>query len=317
MQLVASTPRSKPVPEAIRDVVAAVSPDELRAIVERISIPRVHGTPGNQAVRRTIFDLLSASQGGRIGVVMDDAGNVVVGDPRQADVLIGAHYDSVPGTPGADDNASGVAALIAAARAIGPREGVCYVAFDGEECGFVGSRALVAGIGPHRPEQVHVLEMVGYASREAGSQENPVPLIQAPTVGDFLGVVGSHKSRGVLDHVLSTAGSHAVPVQGLYLPDVPLEMIEQISHHLLRSDHAPFWRAGLPALMWTDTAEFRNPHYHRATDTPETLDYEFLAGVTRLLVHVVLSGVGADPSAARTRPGNRRSRPFEEEGGRR
>ena len=80
-------------------------------------------------------------------------------------------------------------------------------------------------------------------------------------------------------------------MQGLYLPDVPLEMIRQISHHLLRSDHAPFWRAGLPALMWTDTAEFRNPHYHRPTDTPETLDYEFLAGVTRLLVHVVLSGL--------------------------
>ena len=78
------------------------------------------------------------------------------------------------------------------------------------------------------------------------------------------------------------ADAHPVPVQGLYLPDVPLGMIEGISHHLLRSDHAPFWRAGLPALMWTDTAEFRNPHYHRATDTPETLDHDFLAGVTRL-----------------------------------
>jgi len=60
------------------------------------------------------------------------------------------------------------------------------------------------------------------------------------------------------------------------------------------SDHAPFWRAGLPALMWTDTAEFRNPHYHWHTDTPETLDYEFLTGVTRLLVHSVLSEFRAD-----------------------
>ncbi len=124
-----------------------------------------------------------------------------------------------------------------------------------------------------------------------GSQRNPSPLIQAPTVGDFLGLVGIHRSRPILDHVLATASCHTVPVQGLYLPDVPLELVLQISHHLLRSDHAPFWRAGLPALMWTDTAEFRNPHYHRPTDTPETLDYEFLAGVTRLLVHVVLSGV--------------------------
>jgi len=105
--------------------------------------------------------------------------------------------------------------------------------------------------------------------------------IQTPTVGDFLGLVGTYGSRQLLNHVL-------------FLPDVPLEMIERISHHLLRSDHAPFWRAGLPALMWTDTAEFRNPHYHRPTDTPETLDYEFLAGVTRLLVHAVLSEFRAD-----------------------
>ena len=229
---------------------------------------------------------------GRLGVEVDGAGNVVVGDPRRARILVGAHYDSIPGSPGADDNASGVAALLAAARALGPREGVCYVAFDGEEHGHVGSRALVAGLGGHRLEQVHVLEMVGYASREPGSQRNPSPLIQAPTVGDFLGLVGTHRSGPILDHVLATADCHAVPVQGLYLPDVPLEVIRQISHHLLRSDHAPFWRAGLPALMWTDTAEFRNPHYHRPTDTPETLDYEFLAGVTRLLVHVVLSGLG-------------------------
>jgi hypothetical protein len=107
-------------------------------------------------------------------------------------------------------------------------------------------------------------------------------------------MVGTHRSGSLLDHVLATASCHAVLVQALYLPDVPLEVVRQISHHLLRSDHVPFWRAGLPALMWTDTAEFRNPHYHRPTDTRETLDYEFLAGVTRLLVHAVLSGLGGE-----------------------
>ena len=288
---VSSTPNSKPVPESFRGAIDAVSRDDLREIVERISIPRAHGTAENQAVRRTIFDLFSTSRAGGLAVEVDDAGNVVVGEPRRARVLIGAHYDSVPGTPGADDNASGVAALVAAVRAIGRQEEVCFVAFDGEECGFLGSRALVAGLGPHRPEQVHVLEMIGFASREPGSQTNPVPLIQVPTVGDFLGVVGTHGSREMLDHVLATADAHGVPVQGLYLPDVPLGIIEEISHHLLRSDHAPFWRVGLPALMWTDTAEFRNPHYHRATDTPETLDYGFLAEVTRLLVHSVLTAI--------------------------
>jgi Zn-dependent M28 family amino/carboxypeptidase len=291
MQLVPSTPNSKPVPEFFRGLLAAISESDLREVVERISVPRVTGTPENEAVRRSVIELFSDTEVGRLGVEVDEAGNVVVGDLQRASILIGAHYDSIPGTPGADDNASGVAALISTARAIGPQEEVCYVAFDGEECGFVGSRALVARLGRHRPEQVHVLEMVGYVSRELGSQRNPIPAMQAPTVGDFLGLVGSYGSRQLLDHVLSTADSHAVTVQALFLPDVPLEMIGGISHHLLRSDHAPFWREGISALMWTDTSEFRNPHYHLPTDTPETLDYEFLAGVTRLLVHAVLSGL--------------------------
>jgi Zn-dependent M28 family amino/carboxypeptidase len=296
MQLVASTPGSQPIDESVRGPLDAVSPGGLREIVERISIPRPHRSPMNQAVRQSIVDLLSVAQDGRLNVRVDGAGNVVAGDPGRAGILVGAHYDSIPGTPGADDNASAVAALIVAARAIGPREDVCFVAFDGEECGFVGSRALVAGLGMHRPRQVHILEMVGYASRAPGSQRNPLPAIQAPVVGDFLAVVGTHGSREMLDHVLATASAHNLPVQGLYLPDVPLAMIEEISHHVVRSDHAPFWRAGLPALMWTDTAEFRNPHYHRATDTPDTLDYDFLTGVTRLLVHAVLSGAAADPT---------------------
>lgn len=291
MRLVPSRPNSKPIPEPIRSLLASISQNDLREVVERISFPRPTGTPENEAVRRSVIELFSDSEVGHLSIKVDEAGNVVVGEPRQAKILVGAHYDSIPGTPGADDNASGVSALIAAARAIGPQEKVCYVAFDGEECGFIGSRALVAGLGQLRPEQVHILEMVGYASREPGSQRNPIPLIQAPTVGDFLALVGTFGSRRLLDHVLATAACHAVPVQGLFLPDVPVEMIGRISHHLLRSDHAPFWRQEIPALMWTDTAEFRNPHYHLPTDTPESLDYEFLAEVTSLLVHAVLSSL--------------------------
>src|SRR5579885_1570460 len=127
MRLVASTPSSKPVPGAVAGAIDTVYPDDLREIVERIGIPRAHGTPENRAVRRTIGDLLSDSPAGRLGVEVDEGGNVVLGDPGRATVLVGAHYDSVPGTPGADDNASGVAALIVAARAIGPRPGVCFV----------------------------------------------------------------------------------------------------------------------------------------------------------------------------------------------
>ena len=294
MRLVASTPNSKPVPEAIRGRLAAISQDDLREVVERISVPRPTGTPENEAVRRSIIELFSGMETGHLGVGVDDAGNVVMGDPRRANILIGAHYDSIPGTLGADDNASGVAALIATARAIGSpgRHLLCRLRRRGMRVRRqpgAGRRAGGAspGAGPH-PGDGRLCQ------QGAGLTKQPRPAIQAPTVGDFLGLVGTYGSRRLLDHVLTTADGHAVPVQGLDPPDVPLEMIGRISHHLLRSDHSPFWRAGLPALMWTDTAEFRNPHYHRPTDTPETLDYEFLAGVTRLLVHAVLSEFRAD-----------------------
>ena len=216
-----------------------------------------------------------------------------MGDPRRARVLVGAHYDAVPGTPGADDNASALAVLLGAATTVGPHDQVCYVAFNGEECDLAGSRAFVGRLGRNRLEQVHVLEMVGYTSRAPGSQLNPIPPTRVPTVGDFLGLVGTHRSRaspgscprpGKLIH---RAGPGALPAA-----TVPLGVIRRLAPHVLRSDQAPFWEAGLPALMWTDTAEFRNPNYHRPTDLPETLDYEFMAGVARLLIHVVLSGLG-------------------------
>ena len=156
MRLVASTPNSKPVPEAIRDRLAAISQDDLREVVERISVPRPTGTPENEAVRRSIIELFSGMETGRLGVEVDDAGNVVVGDPRRAKILIGAHYDSIPGTPGADDNASGVAALIATARAIGPQEGslLCRLRRRGMRVRRqpgAGRRARGAspGAGPH------------------------------------------------------------------------------------------------------------------------------------------------------------------------
>jgi hypothetical protein len=83
--------------------------------------------------------------------------------------------------------------------------------------------------------------------------------------------------------IIAAAGGISVPVVGLVIPPgLPLEAIRQLSPHLLRSDHAPFWEKNIPAVMWTDTSEFRNPHYHQPTDMPETLDYEFMAEVGKL-----------------------------------
>jgi Zn-dependent M28 family amino/carboxypeptidase len=291
LRLVAATPNSTPLPGSYQALSNSISQIDLRDTVKRVAVPRVYGTAENEAVRKTIFDLLSDTQGGQSRITIDDAGNVIAGVPQRARILIGAHYDAVPGTPGADDNASAVAVLLTSAQAIGPHKNLCYIAFNGEECGFVGSEALVKSLGRKRPEQVHILEMVGYANKAPSSQANPIPLIQCPDVADFLGMVGTQQSRNVLDHVLACAGYSKIPVLGLYLPDSSLGEIRAIAPHVFRSDHDPFWRKGIPALMWTDTAEFRNPNYHQPTDTPDTLDYGFMVEVSRLLIHSVLSSL--------------------------
>src|SRR5207248_2714499 len=143
---------------------------------------------------------------------------------------------------------------------------VMYVAFNAEECDLAGSREFVKEIAGQmkKLEQVHVLEMVGYRDRRPNTQKNPLPMIQTPTTADFLGIV-ANKSN-LVEKIVEAAGCISVPVVGLAIPEgLPLAAIGQISPHLLRSDHAPFWEVGIPAIMWTDTSEFRNPHYHQTS----------------------------------------------------
>jgi len=213
----------------------------------------------------------------------------VLTEPRAAEVLlVGAHFDSVPGSPGADDNASAVAAMLACARALartGIAERTVFAAFNREEDGLLGSKDFVArhlaGCG-YRVVSAVILEMVGYRDRRKGSQSVPPGLpVVLPDAGDFLGVVGDARSGRDLHRLMSCARCYTseVPAVGL---EVPVGLATQYPD-LLRSDHQPLWAAGIPALMWTDTSEFRNPHYHRASDNPATLDYDFLTSVARLL----------------------------------
>jgi len=197
----------------------------------------------------------------------------------------------MPNTPGADDNASAVAVMLAVARCLGSPSDVAYVAFNGEECGLVGSHEFAEKMcgDMNRLEQVHILEMVGYRDRRPRSQRNPLPIGQTPTTGDFLGIVANQ--GGLVEQIIRQVGCIAVPVVGVAIPEgTPLAGIKQWSPQLLRSDHACFWEKNIPAAMWTDTAEFRNPHYHQATDTPDTLDYEFMAEVGKLLASMVRPG---------------------------
>lgn len=278
LQLQHSKPGTKP-------STVSIDHDYLADIVKRLSFPRVYGTPANAKAEEMVADEFLRMFGScfRVGKTR----NVCFGRPETARILIGAHFDSVPNTPGADDNASAVAVMMAVAETLGPRKDVMYVAFNAEECNLAGSLEFVEEMDEMEAlEQVHVLEMVGYRDHRPNSQKNPLPMIQAPTTGDFLAVV-ANKSH-LVDQIIEAAGNISVPLVGLALPPgLPLDAIRQISPHLLRSDHAPFWEKDIPAVMWTDTSEFRNPHYHQPTDTPDTPDYEFMAEVGELLMIIV------------------------------
>ena len=206
-------------------------------------------------------------------------------------IVVGAHYDSVAGSPGADDNASGVAALLELARLLAgttlPRT-VRFVAFANEEAPFfygdeMGSKLYAARAhaqGEH-VEAMLSLETMGYFTDQPGSQRYPFPFSYLyPDTGNFIGFVGNFSSRTLVRQAVGTfRASTAFPSEGVAAPS-GMEGIHW-------SDHWSFWQAGYPAIMVTDTAPFRYPHYHDETDMPEQLDYTGLARVTGGLAEVV------------------------------
>ncbi len=210
---------------------------------------------------------------------------------RQEIVVVGAHYDTVPGSPGANDNATGVAALLALARAFtGDQQTrtLRFVAFANEEpphfqTATMGSR-VYAQRCRSRGEQIVAmlcLESMGCFSDQAGSQKAPPGLEGGfPDTGDFLAFVGDENSQYFVDAAKSTfarvAGLRAEG--GVFAPSLP---------GVSWSDHASFWQAGYPAVMVTDTALYRDPHYHQPTDTAEKIDFEKLLLATRGLEAVV------------------------------
>ena len=269
---------------AVADALRQVSPDNLRDYVGLLSFPRHYVVERrfNLLARDLLLAHLRAF--GYEPVLQGAYDNIVAttGDEGPY-LLLGAHYDSVPGTPGADDNASAVAACLECARLI-KQHGVgsaMIVLFNREEDGLLGSSDFVAARGWPVAE-AHVFEMVGYCTHEPKSQRMPpgLPVALAPDVGDFIALLANSRSNAVAEKILALAATY-VPESRVVALKIYLGL-ERFFGHLLRSDHAPFWKAGIPALMWTDTSEFRNPHYHRASDTPATLDYTYLAQVTRL-----------------------------------
>jgi Zn-dependent M28 family amino/carboxypeptidase len=277
--------------------------DVFRAHVRHLAAtPRPPGTKAHREAARYIREYLAQA-----GYKVEEAGFREAGfaglnlltkplpdRPELPLLIVGAHYDSVPHSPGADDNASAVAALLDLARALAPRleqadscrARLQLAAYDLEEFGLVGSIVHSRAVKKARTILLGMisLEMLGYADNRPGSQGLPPHLAHLyPNVANFIGVVGNEASRELLQTV--TAGMKSVaglPVEFLAVPGNG-----QVLAETRLSDHASFWDHGFPALMITDTSFFRNPHYHQPSDTPETLDYEFLAKVTAGVVAAV------------------------------
>jgi aminopeptidase YwaD len=198
--------------------------------------------------------------------------------------ILGAHYDTVPGSPGADDNASAIAVLLEVARniqAVPLDSTVRLIAFCLEEYGYIGSTHYVENLkkGEEKILGMISLEMVGFT----GPRQNYPPYLNPkcyPNVGDFIAIVGNERSRELLERVCQSFKT--------YIPQIPLEFIivpgnGEGMEEVRLSDHSTFWDQGISALMVTDTGFLRNPNYHLSSDTMETLNFEFM--------HKVATGV--------------------------
>jgi len=204
---------------------------------------------------------------------------------RRPRLTVGAHLDSRPDTPGADDNASAVAALLEIARLVTSAElndgqlELELVAFDLEENGMLGGRehARLARQADIDLRGMISLEMLGYCDHTPGSQSLPRNLVGLyPDTGDFIAVIGNQNSTELIERFrIGAEQTSGLPIETLQVPSNG----EALQATRL-SDHSPFWDAGYPALMITDTSFLRNPHYHRPSDTLETLDMDFLHRVT-------------------------------------
>jgi peptidase M28-like protein len=195
-------------------------------------------------------------------------------------LILGAHYDTVPGSPGADDNASAVAVLLEIARDIQPASlamTVRFIAFTLEESGYIGSSRYVASLKKRKENVVGMisLEMVGFTGPK---QDYPSYLDPKyyPNVGDFIALVGNERSQKLLESVSRSFKTHIseLPLESLKVPGNGEKMEE-----VRLSDHSVFWDAGYAALLVTDTSFLRNPNYHLPSDRTETLDFEFMQKV--------------------------------------
>lgn len=225
-------------------------------------------------------------------------------------LVIGAHFDAAPKAPGADDNGTGTSALLELARVLKdqPRRRTVRLAFFNlEETGLIGSTRYVESLpkdGPQRIVGMVSLEMLGYFSDAPDSQKSPIPKVEGvwdpPTVGDSIAVVGIARDRAFSQRLIGEMGKSEPNLKITVVDFLPIPVPD-----MMRSDHRPFVMAGHPAVMITDTANFRNPHYHQPTDTIDTLDsvrYTLVVRAVAGAVHEMANGEAWVPATPAPQP---------------
>ncbi|MEL7350701.1 MAG: M28 family peptidase [Cyanobacteria bacterium P01_A01_bin.116] len=241
-------------------------------------------------------------------------------DPAAGAIVLGAHYDTMMDSPGADDNGSAIATLLEAARIFStaantlenatpaneaplnisrsfPARSLQLVFFDQEEHqteagkGLLGSVAFTKSTATaHNIKGAVILDMIGYACRTPGCQSYPggLPLPDVPDTGDFLAILGLKSHTELLGAFMRSAQENWPLALTLPIPKPTLKLFPD----LLRSDHAPFWERNIPAVFVTDTANFRNPNYHTPQDTPDTLDRSFFRGSAQHVINAIATLLG-------------------------
>jgi hypothetical protein len=203
--------------------------------------------------------------------------------------ILGAHYDTVPDSPGADDNASAIAVLLEEAKNIQTIPLECtirLIAFSLEEYNFIGSTHYVESLKKGEEEILGMisLEMVGFT----GPRQDYPPSLNPkyyPNVGDFIAIIGNESSKVLLEKVCQSFKTH--------VPQLPLEFLivpgnGEGMEEVRLSDHSAFWDQGFPALMVTDTSFLRNPNYHLPSDRMETLNFEFMQKVAVGIYYAIM-----------------------------
>ena len=299
-EVVPTTPASEPSPTVVSPPTTppSLSTDEVDRIgyeadLRLLAVPRVPNSAGWQAAQDRCADRF-AELGYEVTLHTFAGGINVLGRKPggEGTVVIGAHYDSVAGCDGADDNASGVAGVLELARMLQDSQldhDVLFACWDQEEAGLLGSRAWVRDTTDVVLE-AWSLETIGYATSEPNTQTLPfgIDLVfpnEAAEVaandhrGDFITFVADTPMQATSNRLEAAA-------EGIGLPVIPLLLSRALvdspfSGDLKRSDHAPFWAAGIPAVMVTDSANFRNEAYHctGAPDTVDRLDLDFAGDV--------------------------------------